>query len=240
MDTLNCRLMTAPASLFKTDGQVGFPPFTVAPSTNLPWAESLKPYPPNTILLGLAGDRLPVLLDLGKPAIGPILVVTEDRTDGTSFLQAVANTLGLTHRPGEIEYCTLTPHPWQWDQAGRSGFCGGIFSAGEQASEQLILALLAWMTKSHPARVVLVLIDDLEFVSSSMSLETRSGLHTLFSQGPMYGVWPLVSLGTHTLQQMDRWLDSFQTRIFRSARPDHPLEFRVTEADTWVSFSIVV
>ncbi len=89
-------------------------------SRRFPLRIPLRCRPPvsrGSLLLGLAEDGLPVLLDLYDPAPGPLLVAGDGGSGKTAFLQSLARATGLQD-PGDIQFGVVTPFPEEWTAAG--------------------------------------------------------------------------------------------------------------------------
>ena len=69
--------------------------------------------PGGSLLLGLAEDGLPVLLDLYDPAPGPLLVAGDGGSGKTAFLQSLARAAGLQDS-SDIQFGVITPFPEEW------------------------------------------------------------------------------------------------------------------------------
>src|SRR5512135_2671441 len=57
----------------------------------------LGPLPRAALFLGVADDRLPVLLNLADPVPGPVLVAGDSGSGKTHLLRLVAEAIGLMH-----------------------------------------------------------------------------------------------------------------------------------------------
>jgi len=101
---------------------------------------------------------------------------------------------------------------------------------------------------------VLLMLDDLEAVSS-MEMDAVQNLRWLLLRGPSRRVWPIITLNSDRIKNMEPWLDAFRTRIFGNMQnPNHisklyaklarleslasGSEFTMSEGDHWLRFSI--
>ena len=75
---------------------------------------SAAPLPQEALLLGLAEDGLPVLLNLYDPVPGPLLLTGDPASGKTALMQTIASAIGLMHSPSEVEYGVITDHPEDW------------------------------------------------------------------------------------------------------------------------------
>src|SRR6185436_5520768 len=91
---------------------------TTQPKPGLPaLAEVLGefgPMPPEALFLGVAGDGLPVLLNMYDPVPGPILIAGDAGTGKTRLLQTIAAAAEIMHQPEQLQFGVLTSHPDEW------------------------------------------------------------------------------------------------------------------------------
>ena len=83
------------------------------PSPTAPQNRSL---PGGSILLGLAEDGLPLLLNVYDPTPGPILIAGDQGIGKTSFLKWLAYSSSL-FEPGDIQFGVVTPFPEEWNES---------------------------------------------------------------------------------------------------------------------------
>lgn len=213
------------------------------------------PMPDEALFLGVASDELPVLLNLHDPIPGPLLIVGDPGTGKTSFLQTVARAAGKMHPAEKLQFGALTSHPDEW-----SGFEGvpnnvGVFSIHHRAAEDFVLSLASWAHGNKSSRQsVLLLLDDLEAITH-MDMDAVQNLRWLLLRGPSRRVWPIITLSTQHIGNMEAWLGAFRTRILGNVRSaDHirkldaeqanldalatGSEFTLREGDRWLRFWI--
>lgn len=213
------------------------------------------PMPDEALFLGVASDELPVLLNLHDSIPGPLLIIGDSGSGKTALLQIIANAIGSMHQPEKVQFGALTNHSDEW-----SGFESiqnnvGIFPIHHRSSEDFILSLASWAHGNKSSRQsVLLLLDDLEAVSS-MEMDAVQNLRWLLLRGPSRRVWPIITLNSERIRNMEPWLDAFRTRIFGNVRnPNHirkldaeharlesltsGSEFTMSEGDHWLRFSI--
>src|SRR3990172_8414791 len=88
-------------------------PVPAAPSLADSLSE-LGPLPREALLLGLASDGLPVLLNLHDPHPGPLLIAADPGAGKTALLQLVAQAAAQMHAPGDVQFGAVTNYPDQW------------------------------------------------------------------------------------------------------------------------------
>ena len=98
------------------------------------------------------------------------------------------------------------------------------------------------------------MIDDLEAITN-MDMDAVQNLRWLLLRGPSRRVWPIITLSTKHLEDMEVWLAAFRTRILGDIRNrDHirrldvgqaglnslsrGSEFTLREGDRWLRFWI--
>lgn len=190
---------------------------------------ALQPLPPQGVLIGVASEGLPAMLNLQDPAPGPILVLGDAGAGKTDLLRFVAGAITRTHRPHQVQFCAVTPHPDEWYGFQGTSHCRGIVdSAGGAAS--YALGELADSVREDPGDgAVLLLVDD----PTALDTPALDLLHWLLANGPAARLWPLVTLNTRLALRLPDcpagfgpaglrtggtkppgWVAPFRTRIF--------------------------
>jgi len=165
-----------------------------------------------SLLLGLAEDGLPLLLDLYDPAPGPLLVAGDGGSGKTAFLQSLAQASDLQN-PGEIQFGVLTPFPEEWTGLEAQPNCMGIWPACHLATSDFLSQMVSWADVLPSSRqAVLVLFDGLDLLTSSNN-KVQHDLRWLLLHGPERHVWPVVTVNPGRLIHLETWLNYFQTRI---------------------------
>jgi hypothetical protein len=213
------------------------------------------PMPNEALFLGVASDELPVLLNLHDSIPGPLLVIGDPGSGKTALLQIIARAAEMMHQPETVQFGALTNHPDEW--SGFDGVAGnvGIFPIHHRSSEDFILSLASWAHGNKSSRQsVLLLMDGLEAVSS-MDMDAIQNLRWLLLRGPSRRVWPIITLNSEHIRDMEPWLDAFRTRIFGNIQNANHIkkldvehaklgtlasgsEFALSEGSHWLRFSI--
>ena len=188
-------------------------PVPAAPSLAASLSE-LGPLPREAMLLGLASDGLPVLLNLHDPNPGPLLITADPGTGKTALLQLIAQAVIEMHPPNEVQFGVVTNYPDEWGHLDGFEQCAGIFPTYHNAAVDFITSLSGWAHANKGGQQsLLLLIDDLESMND-LDFEIQQTLRWLLLRGPSRRVWPIVTLNAERGTQADAWLDAFRTRIF--------------------------
>jgi hypothetical protein len=228
MDNINrFSLMIDAMTALAEEEQVQVASRTVKPG--LPTLSSIladtSPLPHAALFLGMAEDGLPVLLDLYDPVPGPILIVADEGSGKTSFLQMIACATELMHAPADVQSGVITPHPDEWKKFQGNQSVVGIYSANEDSARELLQSLVSWAHNNREKKqTILLLIDDLEAVTK-LGQEAEQNLRWLLLRGPSRRVWPIVTLNASRAQSVEAWLESFRTRLFGNTRDENTSHF---------------
>lgn len=175
------------------------------------------PLPREALFLGVAVDRLPVLLNLSDPVPGPILIGGDGGSGKTHFLRVIAHGVDQTHDPRSVQYGVVTARPDEWQDLAGSPNCVDVFPSYRNDADGFVASLTDWAHANRRDRqAVLLLIDDLT-VFADMDFETRQNLRWLLLRGPSRRVWPIATLDPRKLEAALPWLDLFHTRLFGAA-----------------------
>jgi hypothetical protein len=190
--------------------------------------------PSGSLLLGMADDGLPVLLDLYDPAPGPILVAGDGGSGKTAFLRTLAHATDLQD-PGDVQFGVLTPFPEEWTGLETLPNCLGIWPAYHPSAYHFLSQLVSWAEAlPRTQQAILLLFDGLDLVAGN-GYYSRPDLHWLLSHGPERRVWPVVSVNPGRLGHVSSWLDYFHTRVI--GRVKHAYNARLLVDDPQVSLA---
>jgi len=230
-------------------------PVPAAPSLTDSLSE-LGPLPREALLLGLASDGLPVLLNLHDPHPGPLLVAADPGAGKTDLLQMIAQAAAEMHEQGDVQFGALTNYPDEWEYLAGLEHCVGIFPTYHDSAIDFLSSLSGWAHANKGGQQsILLLIDDLESMEH-IDFDARQTLRYLLLRGPSRRVWPIVSMNAERALRVESWLEAFRTRIFGNIQSDHTadnltgiqgsilkhlqsgLQFALREGDEWLKFWI--
>lgn len=183
--------------------------------------EEIGPIPREALLLGIASDGLPILLNLYDSHPGPILVIGDAGAGKTGFLQTVARSAICTHDANDLQYGVITNDTHEWESVQETPHSVGVFPVNDTNAQDLILSLASWAhTNKNTRQSVLLLVDDLEQVANLESDVVQS-FRWLLLRGPSRRVWPIITLSTEKYEHALSWLQNFRTRIFGRITDEH-------------------
>ena len=180
----------------------------------------IGPLPEEALFLGMASDRLPVLLNLHDPVPGPMLITGDSGSGKTAFLQMVTAAAERKFRTEELQVAVLTPCPEEWRALKGIVNLVGVFAPGEQPANDLLVSMATWAHANKATKQpILLLVDGLES-AAQMDPDTVSVFRWLLFRGPAARVWPLVTMNAEQCGRMLAWIEMFHTRVFgRIANP---------------------
>jgi len=230
-------------------------PVPAAPSLDESLSE-LGSLPREALLLGLASDGLPILLNLHDPNPGPLLIAADPGGGKTALLQLVAQASAQRHAPTEVQFGAVTNYPDEWGHLAELEHCVGIFPTYHDSAIDFLNSLSGWAhSNKGGSQSILLLLDDLESMEQ-VDFDVRQTLRWLLLRGPSRRVWPLISINAQRASKVEPWLEAFRTRIFGLIGDDRAAsrlsgvpgssfkdlqagtQFALREGDGWLKFWI--
>jgi hypothetical protein len=226
--TTNRRFSLALQALTELKTEMSTPPSQpiVGPAPTLSEVlAKLGSIPAEALLLGVASDGLPVLLNLSDPHPGPMLIAGDAGSGKTAFLQTIAQSIARTHSSEDVRFGVITNYPDEWGSVKAFPHNAGVFAVGQKSAQEFIRSIASWAhSNKDTSQCMLLLVDDLESVAS-LDLQAVQDFRWLLLRGPARRVWPIVTLNAPRYGQVLSWLQSFRTRVF-----GHIANGRVAEA----------
>jgi hypothetical protein len=175
--------------------------------------------PADSLLLGIAGDGLPLILRMSRPDTGPILIMADKGSGKTAFLQTLARSTRILTPEKGTAVLALTDFPDEWRLGDFPVRALKVHPAYEESTSEL-LKRLADLVMTRPAnRPVLLLLDGLDHVLH-LDEAAQEAFAFLLVHGPRARVWPVVSVNSARALKLPDWLAFFRTRIY--GRISHP------------------
>jgi len=225
--------------------------------------ERLRGLPPQTTILGVCDDRLPVLLDLADPAPGALLVASDQREHRQSLLRVLVETSAMLNSPRSVQFLVLSSHPAEWQERLQdmqlARHCLGIENIAEGNTERWLVKLAGWADQRRKGAsggpAVLLIVDDLAAMLD-LEYDARVNFDWLIKDGPTFKIWPVVAMEAHQTPHLTRWLRLFRSRVlghafdesvYRQLAPLNEQEsknflaedrFAVKVGDTWLKFRV--
>jgi hypothetical protein len=199
-------------------------PLPAAPSLADSLSE-LGPLPREALLLGLASDGLPVLLNLNDPHPGPLLLAADPGAGKTALLGVIAQAAAEMHAPGDVQFAVVSNYPDEWEHLTGLEHCVGVFPTYHDSAIDLLSSLSGWAHANKGGQQsILLLIDDLESMEQ-VDFDARQTLRWLLLRGPARRVWPIVGMNAERVSEVEPWLEAFRTRVFGQVKNDRTAEY---------------
>jgi hypothetical protein len=190
--------------------------------------------PRDSLMLGMANDGLPILLNLYDPTPCPVMVIGDGGSGKTNLLKTLARATDLIQDPADIQFGVVTNFPEEWQVVDASPGSMGVWPASHTSAFEFIHRIVEWARQSvHGRQVVILFVDDLSALSNA-SQEVQEDLKWLLVHGAENRVWTVASLNIVRAVRMRTWLDLFNTRIFGYIH--EPSMARVIIADSLSDF----
>jgi len=224
--------------------------------------KSIQPGDLPSILLGQCADSLPLLIPLGDPHMGSILVSCDQGMGKTHQLQVMADSVTRMNSASDVQLAVLTFKPGEWHTWERAGqnkkFLQGIYAWYDPWAEGLIQHLVdlaeARQEGHQTGAHVFLILDDLNFIEE-LSFEAQVNLHWLLAYGPQAGIWVVGAINAHQAARFRYWVDPFRTRIIgrvtseqtaalitlrtdSAAKDLEPAMFQAWEGNSWRTYRL--
>lgn len=176
--------------------------------------------PPDALLFGIASDGLPLLLNLRNARPGPLMVLADQGSGKTLFLQLLAQAATRLLSPNRVRYAVLTDFPDEWDGFQSAPHCLGIYPPYHNTAIDLLYELACQAETGGSATSIVLLFDGLDSAIRMDPLGQES-LRYLLAHGPHASIWPVLSANAALAAQLPDWLSLFRTRVYgRISNPE--------------------
>jgi hypothetical protein len=192
--------------------------------------KDLGPLPNAALFRGVADDELPVLLNLGDPVPGPVLVAGDSGSGKTRLLHVIAEAITHSHDPDTLRFAVIAEQPDEWEGLSSSPNCEGILSFREPLTANYVGSLVNWgHSNKRSGEFVVLLIDGVEGLQADESL--HQSLRWLLLRGPARRIWPIATVKATRASAFAQWLPSFRTRLCGHIASDRDLTPLVGASD---------
>jgi hypothetical protein len=185
-----------------------------AHSVQTPWSrpDSRVPLPPSALVLGVAEDGLPVLLDTRAPSSRAILVASDAGAGKTALLRSIASSIRRFHDPDKVRFAVISEHPAEWSDAHAFMHCEGILAFHHAPTTRYLHSVVAGSSRiGVSAGHLFLLIDGFEALASDGDL--RDSARLLLGAAAPSTVTLIVTLNSSESPMPAAWLDCFSVRI---------------------------
>lgn len=183
--------------------------------------ESLMDLPSRAVLLGMADNGHPVLLDLLDCSAGSILVISDRGYGKTHQLQVIldsAVTVKLSHK---MYVVVISPTPWEWQyqlQAYEKKPVSVKCLGWQEPHTIKVIKHLTEMTQDRlvdqrQSKDIILILDEVSNMSY-LDEESQVSLNFLFTSGPQVKVWPFASISADRGHPHRDMMDLFKTWVF--------------------------
>lgn len=183
--------------------------------------QELGPIPMEGLVIGMANDGFPVLMNLKDPRPRNVLVISDHGHGKTNFLRSVASMISYTHKPEEVQYAVITGGVSEWD-VGEN--CIGMFNPNSRAAEDLILSMALWAHNRGSGRQSVILLFDNLIELTKMDLDAVQNFRWLMNSGAQRGVWVFASIDSSDVGRLDM-ASGFKTRVFGRVTDEYCLRW---------------
>mgnify|MGYP001563291549 FL=1 len=203
--------------------------------------EWITPLPDYAVLLGMANDGFPVLLNAQDTGSNNIVIWDKLARQSLHILKVISEYLFFHHKSKEIEFIVLTLYPEDYGELNKYGMgmkgktsCIGIIPFGSKLAEQVMAGLAGWIHERHNSskQPVIVLVDGLENVEK-MSVEFQNHFRYLLDMGRRKNVYVVGTSSKSLFHKVQKWLDGFGIEIYGK---DVEYEFEFLEGKNSILF----
>lgn len=183
--------------------------------------ESLMDLPNRAVLLGMANDRHPVLLDLIDCSAGSILVISDSGFGKTHQLQVILDSAVSIKLSNKMSVVVISPNPWEWQYQLQTYEKKTVSIERLGWQEPHTIKVIKHLTEMTQDRLVdqrqskdIILILDEVSNMRYLDEESQVSLNFLYTSGPQARVWPFASLSADRDHPDRDVMDLFKTWIF--------------------------
>jgi len=223
--------------------------------------DEIGPLPPYSIIIGGCDDHSHLFMDLTDPAPGSILIAGDDQSGRSRLLDSILFSSAVLNSPRRVRYAIIAPDLTGLESLTARPQCYQANVTDTSDAIDLIyeLAEIADYRRNNQqtGSVIILAIDDLACLLSTMNDEMVEQLRWLVKVGPGVQVWTIATLNSQDGPVIDLdFLNQFGTRLIGSVataelvdylcgsdepKPDKVIagaQFSVLFNEDWVRFWI--
>ena len=169
--------------------------------------EEIGPLPPYSIIIGGCDDHSHLFMELTDPAPGSILITGDDQSGRSRLLDSILYSSVVLNSPRRVryaiiapdltglEYLTTRPQCYQASMTDTSGAIDLIYELAEIADYR--------RNNQQTGSVIILAVDDLACLLSTMDDEMVEQLRWLVKVGPEVQIWTIATLNSQDVPVID-------------------------------------
>ena len=191
--------------------------------------EKFRPMPSEAIMLGMADDGLPVLINAKDTRTPNIIIWDKLARQGLLILKVIAEYVFkfrkvVSFKPYEVEFVVLTLHSEDWGELNEYGMgmmgntsCIGIIPFYSELAGKVVRGLSKWIHEPHKSskHPVIVLVDGMEHLEK-MDLDFKTDFRYILTKGRSKNVYVVGTASKKNFAKVQEWLDGFGAEIYGS------------------------
>lgn len=181
--------------------------------------EQIRPLPPNSALLGVCEDEVPLILDLNNPSPGAILAIGDNRFGNQQFLRSLLLSASMLNDQQDINIHLVSPNARAYPHLTRQPHFIQAFNSHEMASWVLVEEFVRLGrerqkgVKAYPMQVLA--IDEIDLLVQDFEDELITGFQWLIEAGPELNIWVVATLSSnHVRRELKPFLKLFGTKVY--------------------------
>jgi hypothetical protein len=175
------------------------------------------PFSPHTIFLGMCEDGVPLTLNLENPAPGALLITADPEAGKTRLLRSILSSVTLINEADQVVFYIFAANSHEYTDLAELDHCQKLIAHRDHEASRIIQELFSELEtrKLRPADTMIVFaIEDLFQLAQAVEGSLLSNLIHLIKHGPRSGIWPIATLSSKDVDQIDPNLqEAFRTHL---------------------------